>query len=411
MRIFGRAFAICLASAFLSAIPNLTFAQTAADSGGIDTSNQPPGQAGNYRAFKPFSTDLGMTFKPWGYVRFGYELVDEDNNANQSIGDNDGFLLENARLGFDGLITEQLSLRVSLEAASQIVDDDNTPLGEIDVRLRDAYLRYDPFDFIGLQVGQFRVPFAAEELMGRENLLFASRAVAQEGVPVGRGYQREGLAFDRELGVMLSPRTPISLGAGFGLSYFLMLANGNGSNQILNDNDRLAFFGRLETRYRDILAIGGGYTMGDRRLNTENDTHAIDEETYGWSGDLLLSYANFELFGQYVRVVAEQENLPSSESAAQGFHVQLGYHFDFPFGRITPAYRFAEFDPVIIDPQRFSNEVGDSNDLRLDYHTIGLRILMAKLPLTFYVNYTITEEQQAARLQNDRLQILAQVEF
>lgn len=125
---------------------------------------------------------------PWGQVRLEYENVQNDNTQSSSapIGRNDGFILDNARLGLDLHYREDLTMLISMEAASDIQDDTNTPIGEIDVRLRDAYVRWDPFWFGGIQAGQFKAPFAAEDLRSTADLLFASRAVGWEGVLVGR---------------------------------------------------------------------------------------------------------------------------------------------------------------------------------------------------------------------------------
>lgn len=79
------------------------------------------------------------------------------------------------------------TFRVSFEGASDVLRAPNTLLGSLSVRLRDAFARWDPFSFAGIQVGQVKAPFQEEELRGTQALLFASRAVGVERVAPGRG--------------------------------------------------------------------------------------------------------------------------------------------------------------------------------------------------------------------------------
>src|SRR5262249_19139697 len=158
-------------------------------------------------------------------------------------GRNDGFVLDNARIGLRADMKTILNVTVALEGASDLPAGTNTPSGELDVRLRDAFGRFDPVPYIGLQVGQFEAPFDAEELRHKSDLLFASLAVGQEGVLPGRGLAEPGIAVDRQLGAMLSPRVPIFFGK-FGAAYYLMVANGNEPNQLLDDNGKPAIYGR-----------------------------------------------------------------------------------------------------------------------------------------------------------------------
>jgi hypothetical protein len=47
----------------------------------------------------------------------------------------------------------------------------------------------------------------------------------------------------------------------------------------------------------------------------------------------------------------------------------------------------------------------------LTHHTVGLTWHPLETPFTFQVNYTLTIENDARALDNDRLELLSQVEF
>jgi len=348
-----------------------------------------------------------VKLRPWGYLRMEYESVENDDRFD-FIGRNDGFVLENARLGFDASIGEQLSMRVSVEGASDIEIGNNTPLGEIDVRLRDAYARWDPFWFVGVQAGQFKAPFAAEELRSRSDLLFVSRAVGQEGVLPGRGFEEPGLEVDRQLGAMVSSPQPLPIWQQVAGSYYLMVANGNGDNELLNDNDSVAVYGRGELHYDDFVTVGGAFLVNDR-TEGEQPNQSDDEDT-GFAADIMITPFGLELFFQYAEIKTEFETVAQAVDRTQrAFHAQIGYRFETPWLTITPGYRYAVLDP-------YADVEGDTAGLDLDafavdYHTLGVRFGHLKLPLALLINYTFTEEDDPRELDNDRLQILAQVEF
>lgn len=350
---------------------------------------------------------FGLQLDPWAYVRMGYESVDNDDRYD-FIGRNDGFILDNARIGFDASVGEQLSVAFSLEGASDIEVDTNTPMGELDVRVRDAYVRYDPLRYFGIQGGQFKAPFAAEELRSRADLSFVSRAVGQEGVLPGRGFEEPGVQIDRQLGVMISSGQSLPIWNEITADYYAMLANGNGDNELLNDNDDLAVIGRIEAHYEDLVTIGAA-VLWNKRTAGDPPNQSDDEDT-GVATDLLLTPYDGEIFFQYVELDTDYKTVSDTLDRTQrAFHVQVSYLFEIPWMTLTPGYRYAVLDP-------YADADGDDAGLDLDafevdYHTIGVRIGHLELPLSLFVNYTFTEEKEPRELDNDRLQILTQVVF
>lgn len=348
-----------------------------------------------------------ITLRPWGYLRMGYESVQDDDRYD-FIGRNDGFILENARIGFNLDVEHQLSFAFSMEAASDIEAGNNSPLGEIDVRLRDGFVRWDPFWFVGVQGGQFKAPFAAEELRSRSTLLFVSRAVGQEGVLPGRGFEEPGVQIDRQLGVMISSPSHLKIHGDFEGSYYLMIANGNGDNQLLNDNDNVAVYGRGELHYSDFVTLGAAFLVNSR---TEGELpNQTDDDDTGYAADISLTPFGFEFMFQWVELKTEFETVGAAVDRTQrAYHVELGYRFDTPWLSVTPGYRYAVLDPYAKADDALGGT--DFDAAKVAYHTLGVRLAHLKLPLSLLVNYTFTDEEKPRELDNNRLQVLAQVEF
>jgi hypothetical protein len=345
------------------------------------------------------------TFQPFGFIRVAYEHVAQDSRY-EFIGRNNGFVLESARLGLEVRRGEELTMRVSVDGASGEAAAINTPEGKLDVNLRDAYARYDPTRYLGVQVGQFHAPFAAEEMRSTTDLLFASRALGQEGIRAGRGIETPGLEVDRQLGVMISPDDPIYFGS-FGVSAYAMAANGKGPNQLLNDDSSPAFIGRLELYWKDYVRAGGAFLRNGRRAGTPPDL--LDENDTGLAGDLLVTLGDLEVFGQFVQINTTYVTAGSADRLQRAWSAQAGYRIRTPYVLVTPAYRFAHLHPWASGDDTTGGDALSA--FKLDYHTIGLRLEHPKLPIELHADYTLTMERDPYKIDNNRLQILTQAAF
>lgn len=340
---------------------------------------------------------------PFGYIRAGLDYTRKDERYT-FIGRNNGFVLDSARVGLDGHASEfwHVAFRISIEGASDELSNPNTPIGNLSVRLRDAFARWDPFPFIGIQVGQFKAPFQDEELRGTNTLLFASRAVGVEGVLPGRGFQTPGIALDRQVGAMLSPAGPIG-GSVVQASYYLMLMNGNGSNQILDDNGRFGIVGRTELGIYDVVRIGAGVFHNDRTVGEPPNLY--QESDTGITGDVNLKVAGLQAMAGVTHLRTVFPTVGVSARVQLAFHAQAGYKFEFENWHIGPAYRFAYFHPWQ------SGGTDGFDAYRVQYHTLGIRAGLTKIPLQAWLNYTIAQEGDGRKLDNDRIEFMGQVTF
>ena len=317
------------------------------------------------------------TTSPWslvvyGYLRAGYDRTTPDERF-EFVGRNNGFVLDSARVGVEGRNRDHgVTFRVSMEGASDVLSAPNTPMGSLSVRLRDAFVRWDPLSWLGVQAGQYKAPFQEEELRGTPDLMFASRAVGVEGVPPARGFQTPGIQLDRQLGVMLSPAEPI--GGDLAIAYYLMVMNGNGPNQLLDDNGHFGLVARSEIGWQKHVRLGAALFRNDRTVGAPPNLY--DEEDLGLTGDLSVKVAGLEVFGAVTRARTVFPTVGASARVQLAFQGQAAYRVDLPSFFFAPAYRYAYFHPW---QEGGATEGCDS--FRLVYHTIGLRRGVAALPI------------------------------
>ena len=345
---------------------------------------------------QPLIAGDGWALSMGGYVRAGYTQIQADPNF-EFYGRNDGFSLDDARLVTRVDSEHGLGAVIGLDAGSRLVrTSPDSPVEELGVRMTDAYLYYRPLPFLELNAGQFKAPFDAEDLVSAADLLFVNRSVFNRGVRDVEGFNKQGLSQDRQVGIQARGHYQLDA-EGFGVSYAAALANGNGPNTSLNENDNLAIYGRLNLHWDDIVTLGGGVFTNDRTVGDLPDQ--TDRETWGWTADLRLEYMGATIFAN---IAEENRELPeigtNPDTSAMGFQVQAAYEI-LDFG-IQPAYRFARFED-----DEFANH--DS----VTHQTIGLNYNAPDYPLRLMANYTLISEDGEPEIDNDRFDVLVQLEW
>ena len=353
---------------------------------------------------KPVTVEVGKTtVAPFALFRGGYDLVQTDPKVD-FVGQNNGFFLDSARLGLEGS-SGAITARISLEGASGAQLAPNTPEGVLRVSLRDAFVRWEIAPALAVQLGQAKATWAREELRGVQDRPFATNAVGFEGVAAGRGYDQGSIALDRQLGLIVTAAKPLELGP-MNLDYAAMVANGNGRNQLLDDNGKPLLVGRLELGYAAYAKVGVGGYMNARRLGTAPNLY--DERDVGLVVDLLTKVENLEVFGSYAEVATEYPTTGVPNRKQIAWHAQASYRVDFAAMPFAVAYRIAHLSPYA---QGVATLPGGANLGAYDigHHTVGLRLFHPTLPLSLYANYTFTVEPAARSLTNDRATLLAQL--
>lgn len=350
-----------------------------------------------------------------GYLRSQFVSVQDDPEI-PLVGRNDGFIVGNARPVFIGLLSVGLGFRIQLEAAAGLDRPQSTNVTDnVVTRLRDAYIFYAPLHFLELQVGQFKPPHDLEALLSTRQIMFVDRSVGSKGVLEFEGRRQRGLSADRHAGIQLTGR-PIYFNAedmrvprGLGLSYGLAVTNGSDASLSLNDNDRLAYYGRLALHWADIVQIGGGAYLNERLLGDPPDQAAVTRT--GFTADASVQVAGVTAIASVMSRTEDPDIDAEAAINSLAYQAQIGYRAEWAWG-LQLAYRYAFYDPS----NSFPEEEGVPEDPiftndALTGHTIGLNWLPGNLPFRMMLNYTIAGEQPERQITNNRFDAMVQVDW
>lgn len=308
----------------------------------------------------------------------------------QLVGGNGGFRLADFRLNFDFRPINKLTVYASVEFAAPLVDPNDPLTGRRIVDLRDAFVEYEICKGLLVKAGQFRPPYWAEMLMSDGSIPFVSRSVLASGFSPPEAYgPRTHLAPDRQLGVQASSKRLGNDTIGF--KYAVGVFNGNGQNQLFNDNNMVNPVGRVEVDYAETVTLGlnAGFnvlTSGVRpnRLSTNTFDYGVDLEAHKWG---------FQLMGGFLgrsSTYSFSGLQPDSSMGAMGqlryFHEETG---------LEGAARFAFYEP--------SRAQADDTVTELAVMA-GWRPF--KLPFRVLAQYTHRDEERLVSYPNDSVDLM-----
>lgn len=384
-----------------------------------------PGVAQN-NAWGLWPTLAGFRVTLSGYIHGSYRWISEPQNYTL-VGRNNGFQLPQARVVADAQWKNRLSARVSVEAASEDRLSQSFPGGQMTTRLRDAYITWAPLRELRVTVGQQATPWDLESLRSDAELPFVSRSVAVEGVQPTEGLATRGLGADRNLGISLHSGF-IGLSRGTSFRYSLFAGNGNGQNQLLNDNNIPALYGRVEFAYwgqaglpqdqvrpmfsvvddfrKPILHIGLASQWNPRTVGNLPDL--MRETDAGVAVDAALTLLGFELQGGFLYLRTSRDTLTGVPDLERlGFWGHLRYTIPRIPLQITPGYRISSYAPrahVGTQPATEMDRQFDASYTLL-YHTLGVFLRPTRtFPLHGSLGYTFATESEPNILNNDRFE-------
>lgn len=344
-----------------------------------------------------------------GYMRTAFTYIEADPDF-ELYGRNDGFQLLDARLITRADMDNGLGAILSLDAGSRLVRTaPDSPVEELAMRMADAYIYYSPLEFLEFNAGQFKAPFDAEDLISAADLRFIHRSVANRGVQDVEGFNVAGMSQDRQLGVQARGTYPFDSDdpeGGPAVSYAAAVANGNGPNQSLNENDSLAYYGRAAFHWGDLISVGGAAFQNNQTFGEPPDQ--LDREVWGWTADVQLQTHGASLFAN---IVSETRNVPEldqdPETTGLGYQIQVAY--EEPNFGFQPAYRFAYYDPTFDHGGQGQDDFFEYD--ALFHHTVGLNYNAQEYPVRLMANYTFALQEEQRRLDNDRLDLLLQLQW
>src|SRR5439155_1211561 len=84
----------------------------------VPPAERPPATAATAPLQQPIAASPGFAWEPFGYLRMQYIAVQDDPNVSY-VGRDDGFEIQNARLGARGKLGERAAFGLSFDVAAQ----------------------------------------------------------------------------------------------------------------------------------------------------------------------------------------------------------------------------------------------------------------------------------------------------
>ena len=259
--------------------------------------------------------------------------------------------MRRVRLSVDGKLSKTVSYKIQ-------GDFTRSPM------LVDAYVKYKPCNEFAIQVGQFKTPFTLESPINPVNLeIFDYGESVQQLV----GYKDVcGVgSLGRDLGIMATGSLfPVKGEEGIKyhvVDYSLGLFNGNGANQ-LDNNNRKDIVGRLEVHPGlKALTLSGSYYYGLYKGTSVSDSEVgkpyFDHGTRNrWSAGAQYNDGKLVIRGEYINgktgfqkdIIDAEANLITEDHFlnSNGYYGVVGYNFALgkdKSQKLMPVLRYEHF--------------------------------------------------------------------
>jgi hypothetical protein len=274
-----------------------------------------------------------------GFARVGafYTLPFRDE---QLVGGNGGFRMADFRFGVDVRPRDWVSVVASIEIAAPLVDANDPLTGRRIVDLRDAYVQLDIHALLRVRVGQMRAPFYAEMLQPDGEVSFTTRSILASGLNPPDGYgPRSALAFDRQVGVQLFSQRLVF--GDFGLKYALGVFNGNGQNQLFNDNNSVQPVARVEVDFRQQVTLGLNGSFNPRSEGVRPNRLLMNQ--LGLGADVSVHVGDVAAMAAVLLRSTTFSYAGLEPESAFGTLAQL--HYEHPDTGLEAALRVALYEP------------------------------------------------------------------
>jgi phosphate-selective porin OprO/OprP len=254
------------------------------------------------------------------------------------------FYLRRARLNASGKFKEEFEFRFEIDLAGTLAKTTG-----LRAQLTDGYIFWNHFSALGVRVGQFKTPFGFEQLYGDPRLFTIERTLVNDRLTLGRqpGAQVEGTFLDKRL------------------SYAAATFNGTGANNNFNDNNDLAYAGRLAVKawhggsaeHPAGWSLGGDYFSSDdtalaqpAEFGFDSTPATVDRDNLftgkhaGWGLDSQLQVGPFDFWAEYLRARFEPvSRFPRTRQEADGWYAQAAF-YAIP-KKLQLVAKYDTFDP------------------------------------------------------------------
>ena len=335
------------------------------------------------------SSAPAFAWQPFGYLRMQYIAVQSDPNV-AFVGRDDGFELQNARVGVRGSLGDRARFVISIDGA---VDEraQNTPQGKLRVGLRDAYVDVAVTGAVAVRGGYFQTWVDPQALVEDTERELVDKPIESRGMRSTEGWYTPGLPPGRSLGAALRLEPEHANQVGFEIA----VQNGADEFSSNNDNDKPAVSAAVMFRLpsRGFLVAAARWnprTVGELPFRQDETDLQGSIGAQINAGPLALGAG-----GLVQRTTFDSTNGPVQN--AFGAHAQL--MFRIPGARpIAIGYRFGILDPsslIVTD--------------RVIEHTAGAVMAVPQLRMRVQLQATHVQEQAARELSNGRIQLAAEV--
>jgi hypothetical protein len=332
-------------------------------------------------------------WQAFGYLRLQYIVVQNDPSVAY-VGRDDGFELQNARLGVRGTLDRRVAFVVSFDGAIDERTQVNTPQGKLGVGLRDGFADVVLGGKLVARGGYFQALVDPVALVADTERELVDYPIESRGMRATEGYQTPGLPPGRSLGaaLRLDPGPPDT---GVALGFEVAVQNGADEFSSNNDNDKPAISATLLARlpHDGWLVAAARYnprTVGDLPFRQ-------DEDDLQATAGARLAVGPLALGGG---VIFQRTSYPTTGGPVQtafGGHGQV--MVALPVGLpLALGYRFGVLDPSsLITTDRVME------------HTVGAVLDVPRYRMRVQLQLTHVVEQAARELANDRAQLAAEL--
>lgn len=343
-----------------------------------------------------------LSWEWFGYLRTQYIAVQDDPDV-AFVGRDDGFELQNARIGVRGELDRSIAFVIALDGAIDERTQVNSPQGKLGVGLRDAFADVALSGKLTVRGGLFQAVVDPQALVADTARELVDQPIESRGMRATEGYQTAGLPPGRSLGVALrlDPEPPAdgAAGGGIGLGFELAVQNGADEFSSNNDNDKPAVSAAVIARLSR-----AGWVMAGARYNprTVGDLpFRQDENDLQGTAGLRLGFGPVALDGG---LIVQRTTFPTTGGPSQdayGGHVQamVALPVDLPGpSPLWVGYRFGILDPSSLV----------TTD-RVMEHTAGAVLAVPRYRMRIQLQLVHVVEQAARELRNDRAQLAAEL--
>jgi hypothetical protein len=332
-------------------------------------------------------------WQAFGFLRLQYIVVDNDPNIS-FVGRDDGFELQNARLGVRGTLDQRISFLVAFDGAVDERIQVNTPDGKLRVGLRDGFADVRLAGQLTARGGLFQAWVDPEALVADTRRELVDQPIESRGMRATEGFQTKGLTPGHSLGAAIRLE-PASDGTGSDVGFELAVQNGADELSSNNDNDKPAISATLLARLP-----GDGWAMVSGRYNPRA-VGALpfrqDENDLQATAGMRIAVGPIALGGA---VIVQTTSYPTTGGPSQnafGGHAQAMVTLPVTLP-LQIGYRFGILDPSsLITADRVME------------HTVGAVLGVPGYRVRVQLQVTHVVEQAARELSNDRAQLAAEL--